>query len=89
MQIHGLPSVSYTHLDVYKRQGYSTASKKVFEKYQQALLKLGTESEILREVPLEDIKRQMGEKIAEGISHIRKGEVQCIPGFDGEYGRCV
>lgn len=67
--------------------GYSTASKKVFEKYQQALLKLGTESEILREVPLEDIKRQMGEKIAEGISHIRKGEVQCIPGFDGEYGK--
>lgn len=67
--------------------GYSTASKKVFEKYQQALLKLGTEFEILREIPLEDIKRQMGETIAEGISHIRKGEVQCISGFDGEYGK--
>lgn len=67
--------------------GYSTASKKVFEKYQQALSKLGTEFEILREIPLEDIKRQMGETIAEGISHIRKGEVQCISGFDGEYGK--
>ena len=31
---------------------------------------------------MEDIKRQWEEKIAEGISHIRKGEVQCIPGFD-------
>lgn len=29
----------------------------------------------------------MGETIAEGISHIRKGEVQCISGFDGEYGK--
>ena len=67
--------------------GYSTASKKVFEKYQQALLNLGTEFEILREIPLEDIQLQLGEKIAEGISHIRKGEVQCIPGFDGEYGK--
>lgn len=67
--------------------GYSTASKRVFEKYQQALLKLGTEFEILREVPLEDIQAQLGEKIAGGISNIRKGKVQCTPGFDGEYGK--
>lgn len=67
--------------------GYSTASKRVFEKYQQALLKLGTEFEILREIPLEDIKIQLGENISEGISHVRKGEVQCRSGFDGEYGK--
>ena len=63
--------------------GYSTASKKVFEKYQQALLKLGTEFEILREIPLEDIKRQMGETIAERISHIRKGDVVKSVKFNG------
>ena len=42
---------------------------------------MGTEFEILREIPLEDIKRQMGETIAGGISNIRKGEVQCTPGL--------
>ena len=67
--------------------GYSTASKRVCERYQQALLKLGTEFEILREVPLEDIKIQLGENVAEGISNIRKDKVQCTPGFDGEYGK--
>lgn len=47
---------------------------------------LGTEFEILREVPIEDIRRHFGRLAAEGIRRLRNGEVTRLPGFDGEYG---
>lgn len=67
--------------------GYSTASKKVQGCYEEMLHKLGSEFEILREIPIEDIAVQSGGSIAEAIRRIRSGEVQKIPGYDGEYGR--
>ena len=69
--------------------GYSTASKKVQECFERMLKQLGTEFDILRKVPVEDIRVCAGEKTAEGISHLRKGEVKRIPGFDGEYGKIL
>lgn len=48
--------------------------------------KLGTEFAILREVPIEDIKRECGYLTAEGIRRLREGKVERLPGFDGEYG---
>lgn len=67
--------------------GYSTASKKVQGCFEQMLQKLGTEFDILRNVPTEDIKSCAGERIAEGIENVRNGNVKRIPGFDGEYGK--
>lgn len=66
--------------------GNSTASKKVQREYEKMLLKLGAEFEILRNLPLEDIRRVSGDRIAEGIRRLRTGEVERIPGFDGAYG---
>ena len=67
--------------------GYSTASKKVQVCFEQMLQKLGTEFDILRNVPAEDIKSCAGERIAEGIENVRTGHVKRIPGYDGEYGK--
>ncbi len=67
--------------------GYSTASKKVQGRFEQMLQKLGTEFDILRNVPAEDIKSCAGERIAEGIENVRTGHVKRIPGYDGEYGK--
>ena len=67
--------------------GYSTASKKVQGCFEQMLQKLGTEFDILRNVPAEDIKSCAGERIAEGIENVRIGHVKRIPGYDGEYGK--
>ena len=67
--------------------GYSTASKKVQGCFEQMLQKLGTEFDILRNVPAEDIKSCAGEWIAEGIENVRTGHVKRIPGYDGEYGK--
>ena len=67
--------------------GYSAASKKVQGCFEQMLQKLGTEFDILRNVPAEDIKSCAGERIAEGIENVRTGHVKRIPGYDGEYGK--
>lgn len=67
--------------------GYSTASKKVQGCFEQMIQTLGTEFDILRNVPSEDIKSCAGERIAEGIENVRTGNVKRIPEYDGEYGK--
>lgn len=66
--------------------GHSAASVKVQREYQKMLSELGPEFEILRNLPLEDIRRVSGTRVAEGIERLRRGQVERIPGFDGEYG---
>ena len=66
--------------------GHSAASKKVEKEYMHMLSELGPEFEILRNIPLDDICRVSGNRIAEGIGRLREGKVERIPGFDGEYG---
>lgn len=66
--------------------GKTPASKKVQEQYETMLHKLGPEFEILREVPVEVIRKEAGYMVAEGIRRLRAGQVKRTPGFDGEYG---
>ena len=66
--------------------GHSASSVKVQREYQKMLSELGPELEILRNLPLEDISRVSGTRVAEGIERLRRGQVERIPGFDGEYG---
>lgn len=66
--------------------GYSPASVKVQREYQKMISELGAEFEVLRELPLEDIRKVSGGRVAEGIARLRDGRVERIPGFDGEYG---
>lgn len=66
--------------------GYSSASRKVQEQYEKILADLGPEFEILRSIPTEDIRKECGYLVSEGIRRLREGLVQRKPGFDGEYG---
>lgn len=66
--------------------GYSAASVKVQKEYENMLRSLGTEFEILRTIPTSDIESVSGHMIGEGISRLRQGKVERLPGFDGEYG---
>ena len=66
--------------------GYTTASKRVQNQYQELLYSLGSEFSILRDVRIEEIKKVSNEWIAEGIARIRAKKVICSPGYDGEYG---
>lgn len=66
--------------------GRSAASKKVLDDYEKMLSKLGAEFRILREIPVEDIRKESGYLVSEGIRRLRAGQVIRRPGFDGEYG---
>ena len=66
--------------------GCSAVSKKAQKEYMHMLSELGAEFEILRTCPIEDIRRVSGARIAEGVQRLREGQVECTPGFDGEYG---
>lgn len=66
--------------------GRSAASKKVQEEYCKMADELGTEFDILRTIPIEEIRSHFGHLISEGIRRLREGQVKRLPGFDGEYG---
>ena len=72
---------------VAESMGYTVASRKVQNRYEEMVRNLGPEFQILRELPLEDISRGSSPEIADGIRRMRAGEVERIPGFDGEYGK--
>ncbi|NBJ91788.1 UvrD-helicase domain-containing protein [Parablautia muri] len=67
--------------------GTSPSGKKVAAQYEHMIASLGSEFSILREIPIEDIRKKAGPLIAEGIDRLRKGQVIRTPGFDGEYGK--
>ena len=69
--------------------GLTAASKKVQSLYEAMLKALGAELDIIRQVPIEDVRQAGGPCVAEGIRRLRTGEVQWAPGYDGEYGKAV
>lgn len=66
--------------------GRSAAGAYVQRQYEAMLKALGTEFSILRDMPIEDIKKTAGHMIGEGVRRLRAREVERFPGFDGEYG---
>ena len=66
--------------------GKSSGSKRVQEQYENMLKKLGSEFDILRKIPVEEIRKEEGYLVSEGIRRLRTGQVKKSPGFDGEYG---
>ena len=60
-------------------------SKAVAAKYEQLLNKLGSEFNILLDVPIPEI-RALHPDIAEAVSRVRASRLQIHPGYDGEYG---
>lgn len=64
----------------------TVASMKVKSLYDELCAKFGSELELLLKTPVEYIKKEAGEKIAESILKVREGEIVILPGFDGQYG---
>lgn len=67
-------------------QGVGPSSKRVERCYQHLVTSLGSELEILNEVPIEDIRRADDTLLGEAISRLRAGDVIREGGYDGEYG---
>lgn len=64
----------------------TVSSLKVINAYNELCLKFGSELEVLLKTPVDEIKKEAGEKVAEGIEKVRKGDIVILPGFDGQYG---
>lgn len=62
------------------------ASLKVTSVYDQLCAKFESELIVLLKVPIAEIEKEVGGRIAEGIEKVRKGEIVILPGFDGQYG---
>ena len=67
--------------------GVGDASKKVVAEYNSIIPKVGTELEVLMEVAEAELLKKIPQKIAKAIINVRNGNVNILPGFDGEYGK--
>ena len=66
--------------------GSPFTSSKVVQSYQNLTSQLGSELAILTGVGLETISKAVGEKMAEGVEKVRRGDIVIEPGFDGVFG---
>lgn len=59
----------------------------VEKEYSQLIKNFGSEFKILIEIPEEEIKARCPARISNGIINMRRGNVEKLPGYDGEYGK--
>lgn len=64
----------------------STTSKKVVTEYNKVIAALGTEFDILRNIPIDEIKSHGFELLATAIQKMRDKDLYIDPGYDGIYG---
>jgi uncharacterized protein (TIGR00375 family) len=67
-------------------RGVGKGSSAVEKDYLSFIAKFGTEFNILLKVSMEDLKKGLPARVAEGILRVRDGKVNIKAGFDGEYG---
>lgn len=65
--------------------GVGVATVKVQREYRR-LVAEHTEFAILLDMDTSELKAAAGERLAEAIMKVRKGEISVVPGFDGEFG---
>ncbi len=68
-------------------RGVGVGSKAVEQEYLDLVQRVGTEFEILMDLPEERLRKNLSPKVADGILKVRKGQVEILPGYDGEYGQ--
>lgn len=66
--------------------GVGVNTKRVRESFEVLLSNLGSELDILLEIPLAELDKFGGSMLQEGIRRMRHNEVHIAAGFDGEFG---
>lgn len=85
----GIPFKHMVSLDeiIAEALGIGKETAGVEREYNTLIQRLGSEFDILLEIPERELLESCNPKIASGVLKVRKGEVEVLPGFDGEYGR--
>ncbi len=68
-------------------RGQGVATQGVERDYRSAIAKFGTEFNILLKAAPEELLSGLPSRIAEGVLRVRKGKVNILAGYDGEYGK--
>jgi len=68
-------------------KGMGKTSKAVEQEFRLLIQKLGSELDILMNVPEEVLRESSSPRVAEGIVNVREGKVKIVPGYDGVYGK--
>jgi len=66
--------------------GRGRGTKGVAVAYQRVCGELGGEVRVLTQAGYDDIKQASGEALAIAVTKIRKGQVEIVSGYDGQYG---
>jgi len=66
--------------------GVSQNTKTVARKYNEILTNLGSELDILLNIPVDEIEQKSGDILSEAINRMRNNKVFIKEGFDGEFG---
>ena len=67
--------------------GVGPDSVKVEREYMQLIKNFGTEFNILLYMDEKELKENLPERIAKGVLNVREGNIEVVPGYDGEYGK--
>jgi len=63
------------------------SSQNVLNEYNKLTEIFGSEFGVLLKTPLEEIAKISGQRVAEGIEKVRRGEIVVEPGYDGVFGK--
>ena len=66
--------------------GRGVNTKSVQREYAKLVAELDSELAVLTDAPLPDIAGVSGERVAEGVARVRRGDISVDPGYDGVYG---
>ena len=61
-------------------------TQKVINEYEKLTRVVGSEIKILTKIDIAEIEKISGEKIAEGVDKVRRGDLVIDPGYDGVFG---
>jgi len=67
--------------------GQNVGTQAVERDFRSAIAKFGTEFNILLRASEDDLLKGLPNRIAEGVLRMRKGKINILAGFDGEYGK--
>lgn len=66
--------------------GSLPSSQRVINEYNNLTDGFDSEFAVLLEIPINELTKVAGEKIAEGVSRVRQGKIVVEPGYDGAFG---
>ena len=67
--------------------GKGRGTKSVGTAYHRICNELGGEVQVLAHAGFDDLRRGGGEALAIAVTKVRNGQVEIVPGFDGQYGK--